>query len=236
MKKLFYILSLLLICQFAKAQVTGRVDTIITPDASNKALVEFKIRWPDGKTHIIGKMLNEKKEGVWRSYTNRSIIETIREYHEGKLNGVSFHFSENGTLDQEENYKNDVLNGERNIYLYGSVIKGQENFVDGKLDGDRRLYYESGKMQEHANFKNGIRDGVTTWYTQDEKPTIEYTYKMGELEGLAKFYNNGILQSEGMYHNGNEEGDWKVYEDDALLKTVTYKEGKVVKEVAAKKK
>ena len=109
MKKLIYTLSLLLFCQFVNAQVTGRVDTIITPDANNKALVEFKIRWPDGRTHIVGKMLNEKKEGVWRSYTNRSIIETIREYHEGKLNGVSFHFSENGTLDQEENYKNDVI-------------------------------------------------------------------------------------------------------------------------------
>ena len=96
-------------------------------------------------------------------------------------------------------------------------------------------YYEHGKLKEKATYKNGIRDGITIWFKQDDKPTIQYTYKNGDLNGPAIFYANGEIQSEGNYVNNNEEGEWRVYEDGKLLKTVLYKNGKVVKETAAKK-
>lgn len=220
----------------AHAQAPGRVDTVITPDASNKDLVEYKIRYPDGKTRSIGNLLNGKKEGIWRTYNNRNIIETIREYHDDKLSGISFRFTESGAVDLEENYKNDMLHGSRSTFLYNGVLKSIENYVNGRLDGELTLFYDGGRMQEKSNFKNGVRDGISTWYNQEEKPTIQYTYKMGVIEGPAKFYTNGILQSEGMFHNDNEEGEWKVYEDGSVLKTITYKAGTIIKETAAKKK
>jgi antitoxin component YwqK of YwqJK toxin-antitoxin module len=56
------------------------------------------------------------------------------------------------------------------------------------------------------------------------------------MDGAAKTFDKGKLQTEGNYKNDSEDGDWKVYEDDELLKTVTYKDGKIIKEIPVGKK
>ena len=53
------------------------------------------------------------------------------------------------------------------------------------------------------------------------------------LNGLARIYTDGKVVSEGNYKNDNEDGEWKVFEDGDILKTIIYKNGVVVKEVAA---
>jgi antitoxin component YwqK of YwqJK toxin-antitoxin module len=68
------------------------------------------------------------------------------------------------------------------------------------------------------------------------KVSVEYNYKDGLLEGPAKEFDPlGNLKREGIYKNNVEEGEWKEYEDSVLVKTIIYKNGKVVKEKSSTK-
>ncbi|HCI57190.1 MAG: toxin-antitoxin system YwqK family antitoxin [Bacteroidetes bacterium] len=219
---------------FAGAQ-TAKQDTVMTPEPDKAGLYDCRVNFPDGRARAVGKMLNGKKEGLWRFYDTKGKIELLEEFEADVRNGLHLHFNENGYIEDEESYRKGILHGLRNVYKYGVTLITSENYNNGKLDGVRFDYYENGKLKEKATYKNGIRDGITIWFKQDDKPTIQYTYKNGDLNGPAIFYANGEIQSEGNYVNNNEEGEWRVYEDGKLLKTVLYKNGKVVKETAAKK-
>ena len=52
---------------------------------------------------------------------------------------------------------------------------------------------------------------------------------------LEKYDNKGNLKREGTFKNSNENGEWKVYEDSLLIKTVIFKDGVTVKEIPVKK-
>jgi antitoxin component YwqK of YwqJK toxin-antitoxin module len=44
------------------------------------------------------------------------------------------------------------------------------------------------------------------------------------------YYNSGQIKNLGLYKFGNKEGDWITYNEDGLLtRTITYKQGVVVK-------
>lgn len=237
MKKILILVFLLVsLKSIAQPVTSGRADTVMAFDPENKNLVEYKIRYADGKVRMIGNIMNGKKTGVWRMYSIRGMLENIIEYDGDEYNGIFIHFNDNGTTEYEQTYRHGKLHGRKTQWLYGSVTKLTEYYNEGLLDGEKMVYYESGKMQEKTYYKNGQREGLTVWYDQDEKPSIEYTYKNGLLNGRAKVYAKGVLQSEGNYVNGDEEGEWKIYEDGSLLKTVTYKNGKIIKESAAKNK
>lgn len=237
MQKIILLLSFIIVTLASYAQpASGRIDSVLTADADDKNLIECRIRYIDGKTKSIGYLLNGKREGMWRNYTQRGVPDSYEEYKADVRNGFTVNFADNGTIENEQTYRNGNLHGLRISYLYGSTLKTKENFRNGVLEGERISNYENGNPQEISFYKNGNREGKTIWYTSDNKPTIEYTYKSGVLEGPAKLYTNGLVTSEGNYKNDNEEGEWKVFEDGEWLKTVVYKNGVVIKELPAKKK
>ena len=235
MKRLLFILFIVAGLSDSQAQTTVKKDTILTADSDNPNLFECRINYPDGRARAIGKLMNGKKSGLWRFYGTKGKLELIEEFDGDVRNGLHVHFNENGNIEDEENYRKGVLHGLRNVYKFGVTLVTSENYNNGQLDGERSDYYETGKIKERAFYKNGLRHGKTIWYKQDETPTVEYTYENGILNGPAIFYAKGQKQSEGLYKNNNEDGEWKVYEDGKLLKTVWYKEGKVIKEMAAKR-
>ena len=237
MHKIIFTSFLFFVSVVAIAQTgSGRIDSVLTPDSENARLVECRIRHIDGKTRSISFLFNGKREGVWRNYSARGIPESYEEYKADVRNGLTVNFAKSGTIENEQLYKNGKLHGTRTAYLYGTVVRSTENFKDGLLDGEKISNYENGNPQEISFYKNGKRHGVTKWFSQDNKPSIEYTYADGVLNGLAKTYTAGKVTSEGNYKNDNEDGEWKIFEDDDLLKTIIYKNGVVIKEIAATKK
>lgn len=239
-KSMFYksliTFSFLAIVNIAYAQpASGRIDTVMTPDQENSKMIECRIRHIDGKTKSIGYLLNGKREGMWRSYNPQGMPMSYEEYKADVRHGFTVNFANNATVENEQTYKDGKLHGTKFSYLYGSIVKTKETYRNGLLDGEKVLNYEDGTPQEISNYKNGQRHGKAIWYLQGNKPSIEYTYDNGVLSGPAKLYSDGVLTHEGVFKNDNEEGEWKVYEDGVLLKTVLYKEGVVIKETAAKK-
>lgn len=218
-------------------QVSGTIDTVITPDPLSPGRSQWTIINPNGSVKAQGFMRDGKKDGAWREYaSSNNVLVKIEEYKDGRKNGASIAFSAIGQVNLNESYLNDTLQGPRLTYSNNGRIKTMEHYVKGVLQGNRRSFYDDSKLQEDANYKNGQRDGVSKWFSAAGKPSIEYTYVNGELSGPAKLYDeNGDLKQEGSFVAGDEDGEWKVYENKVLVKKVYYKKGEVTREVPVKK-
>lgn len=212
---------------------TATYDTTIITDPGNFELVTMEVKTRDGKLLETGRLLNDKKHGVFRTYDEFSNISKIQEFYDGLPDGIYLQFASNGALNSEENYKSGKLSGKKVVYRFGGIKRLIENYYDGKLNGIRTAFYDNGFKQEEANYKAGLRDGITRWYNQSEIVTIEYNYRMGKLNGAAKTnYYSGSTESEGSYENDMETGEWKYFDANGIqIRSVFFEKGKQVKEI-----
>lgn len=189
-------------------------DTTFTPHPGQPGLIYMDVLNRQGMVICSGRLLNGKREGVFRWYNDRNTIVLVKEFHEDIPDGIALEFGDNGAVEVEENYRNGQLEGKRVLYRFGGIKRSVEYFVQGKLDGLKTVYYDNGFKQEEAGFKNGMREGVTKWYNQSEQVTIEYSYRKGVLDGPATTYfpHTGKPETIGQYLNGNEHGEWKKYD------------------------
>lgn len=210
-------------------------DTTFTPDPRQPGLIYMEIMNKNGIVICSGRLLNGKKEGVFRWYNDRNTIVLVKEYHDDIPDGIALEFGDNGAVEVEENYRNGQLEGKRVLYRFGGIKRSVEFFANGKLDGMKTVYYDNGFKQEEAVFKDGQREGVTKWFNQSEQVIIENTYRKGVLEGPAVTYfpHTGKPETIGQYLNGNEHGEWKKYDASGKhIESVFYSNGveeKVVK-------
>lgn len=198
-----------------------KLDTVTYKDPAHPAVTVFKVTDSTGAIIEYGELVNEKKEGLWRTYFDNHIIYTLDEYHNGKKNGYSQMHASDGRLLKEENYADDVLNGPVRHFSRDSKIKSEETYVNGVVVGRHRIYYPDGALQEDGNTNDkGLRDGVNKWYYNNGKLLVEYIYTNGDINGPTKsFYENGKLKAEGMMKDNYESGHWKEYSDSGLIKS-----------------
>ena len=208
-----------------------RYDTVITKDPQYPNKAEMKIYSSTGRLVKTGKVLNGKKEGIWRSYYENGMISRVEEYHEDMLNGLTLSIEATGTVSEEDNIVNGVKTGVSHQYNRNGTIKLEENYSNGVLNGMRRVFGQDGKMQEEGNWKNGKRDSINRWAYPSGKIYVEYTYKAGNISGPARlYYENGNVKAAGNYSEGYEEGAWKEYADTTqkVIAEGNYKAGKKI--------
>ena len=84
---------------------------------------------------------------------------------DGKVDGISIWWYENGQKSSEINYK------------------------DGIYHGSYKTWYENGQKKVESTYKDGERDGLyTNWYENGHKKR-EWTYKDGKTIGRGKYWN-----------------------------------------------
>ena len=105
----------------------------------------------------------------------------IEEYYkDGKLNGLSTWWYENGQKQNEDHYKDGKLNG-LSTWWYENGQKELENhYKDGKLNGLCILWYENGQKELENHYKDGKTNGLSTCW-----------YENGQIEGEG-FFKEGI--------------------------------------------
>ena len=208
-----------------------RYDTVITHDPQYYNKVDMKIYSSSGRLVKTGKILNGKKEGIWRSYYENGMISRVEEYHEDVLNGLTLAVEATGTVSEEDNIVNGLKTGVSHLYNRNGTIKLEENYSNGVLNGIRRVFGQDGKMQEEGYWKNGKRDSINRWAYPSGKIYVEYTYKNGNISGPANlYYENGNVKATGNYSDGYEEGVWKEYSDSTkkVIAEGSYKAGKKI--------
>src|SRR6185295_7317798 len=140
-----------------------RYDTVIIRDPQHLNDVGMKIYSSTGRLVKTGRVLNGKKEGIWRSYYENGMLSRIEEYHQDIINGLVVAVEVNGAVSEEDNIVNGKKDGVSHQYNRNGTIKLEENYSNGVLNGWRRVFGADGKMQEEGFWRNGARDSMNRW-------------------------------------------------------------------------
>ena len=103
-----------------------------------------EIRNPEGGSELtVGHFENGKKDGFWRVYFGDGSLHSKKQYKDGKLNGRSEFYWQQGTS-IIENYKNGKLDGRWEMYNENGILDLRE-FKDDKML-THEIYSAEGKL------------------------------------------------------------------------------------------
>ena len=129
-------------------------------------------------------------------------------YKDGKLNGLSTWWHENGQKKNENHYKDGKLNGLSTWWYENGQKKNENHYKDGKLNGLSTWWYENGQKETENHYKDGKLNGLSIlWYENGQKE-LENHYKDGKLNGLSTcWHENGQIEGEGFFKDGIQVDD-----------------------------
>lgn len=118
-------------------------------------------------------------------------------------------------------FKDSIPDGNYVVYRDASkkilMMKGQ--LISSKKEGVWKYYNKQGVLARELNYKNNKPHGEEKYFnTKNNSVMLLYTYYGGILEGKYFIkYGNGQLWEEGIYKNGVQEGEWKMWDRDGKL-------------------
>ena len=185
----------------------------------------------DDKKHGIAYEYNRKGEIITIiRYRNNEIIvsENINRYNsENNKDGVWKEFYNNGNIKKEKSYLNGKLNGYTKIYNENGKLLDAIKYENGEVDlklNDQELnveikeeYDKNENLVFTGTYKKNIPIGIHRYFNKKGDVIKSITYNIyGKVIGEGK-----------VLINGNNEGDWIVYYDNGKKREIgKYSRGK----------
>jgi antitoxin component YwqK of YwqJK toxin-antitoxin module len=171
---------------------------------------------------------NGLRDGISVQFDRKAKIVTYENYKNGELNGTCVYYgpyNENPT--KETNYANGKLNGITKLFYDNGKIQEESYYKANLKSGPSKWYNKDGKIIASYNYINGLFEGMQTSYYENDSLQSRSDYKNNLLNGDYKeYYRNGKLKESGRYLNGLKEGPWTEYDETGKVTKVTkYKEG-----------
>lgn len=129
---------------------------------------------------------DHQRTGKWEFYNEDGYKVALSTYKNGKLNGTSFTYFDNGAVSDESNYVDDVLHGPWFQYLPNGKRRLDTHYVNGKLDGLYKYWNVDGELSVEGYYRNGVQIG--DWKIYESEATKKFF--------LMKYDNNGHLLNE----------------------------------------
>jgi antitoxin component YwqK of YwqJK toxin-antitoxin module len=171
---------------------------------------------PNGKVAEEGFYMNDKKNGIFKTFNKQGDLLTLEKYRDGEL-----------VVDSEESVILDL----RNTYYPDGKVKSSGGYVEGKKEGTHRVYASTGevisgelyskgeKIGEGIVDQNGGFQGDWKLYYDSGELKAEGKYEDSERTGEWIFYHpNGTVEHKGKYVKGLPQGAWKWYYDNGKLR------------------
>lgn len=107
------------------------------------------------------------------------------------------------------------------IMTFGQVEEINQMDAEGKKHGIwEKKYPESDQVRYRGEFNHGIPTGTFFYYYENGAKSSEITHN-GEGISEAKFFHeNGVIMGEGKYVNQKKHGEWRYYDNQAILSTI----------------
>lgn len=150
----------------------------------NNPEVKVKFYHPNGFLAAEGNYVNQKKEGIWKFFSQKTEGYRICEenYSNDLRNGPSVKYYQDGIIAEKLFYKNDLRHGEWTQYYVTGNLCIKANYEHGKLNGSFEVLYANGKPEYIGTYNNDVRDGPWKIFTEAGELEIEIVYKMGRLD------------------------------------------------------
>jgi len=175
---------------------------------------EFNCPIPAGAKHILTDTgdyweIGDKTVGPHQRWYD--IEKTKKRYFtcrdaEGKIQGLSIGWYEDGTLKSECNYKDGKREGVSKEWYKDGMLKSEYNYKDNKMDGVCRKWHKrSGPLYIECNYKDNKKNGAYKQWHINGTLMIDGNYKDDKREGVFKQWrSDGTLRNECIYENGIE--------------------------------
>ena len=151
-------------------------------------------------------------------------------YKLGKKYGFWIEWNDITSSIEQGNYVDDMREGYWEIYYnYYEKIHKKINLKRGILHGSAKLYHINGKLLYDLNLKNGCIHDIGKFFHANGKLASKGFYKEMKKQKncIKEIYPEGHLTSE----KGQKDGLWEYFnKDGALIRTETWKEGKIIGE------
>ncbi len=129
----------------------------------------------------LGLYYENKKDSLWKYYSDKGILTSDEFYRRGEKNGLSSTYFSNGNASEQTGWVMGVKEGIWKQYFENGTLKTEGVHVNGELEGAIKYYYDNGNISHQGRYKNSLRD--STWVFYDDN---------GEIK-LKKIYDNGKL-------------------------------------------
>ncbi|MCX6285649.1 MAG: hypothetical protein NTY96_00865 [Bacteroidetes bacterium] len=129
----------------------------------------------NGRKIAEGKYMNEKKDSIWRYYSDYD-----------------------GVMLSEESYNSGVKNGVFRTFYSKGTIAELIHYREGKKEGEWVQYFEDGKLKFKGSYAGDEKDGPFTGYYPNGKINLSGAYKAGHKDGAWIIYeeNGDVMRSE----------------------------------------
>jgi antitoxin component YwqK of YwqJK toxin-antitoxin module len=136
--------------------------------------------FPNGKKNAEGRFVNEKREGLWRFFSE---------------------FDE--SLVSEEMYENGKKNGPAKTYFAGKTVAEVITWKDGLKEGSWMQYFDDGTVKLQGNYTNDLKEGPLTVYYPNGQKFNTGQYHTGYPDGKWLSWDlDGKLLSTDIYNQG----------------------------------
>ena len=113
---------------------------------------------------ILKKPDHDPNKNIQESFFTNGNLEYRAEFLNGKLDGTTKVWHEDGHLFSVSEYSNGLPNGKwKKFYASGNLLF-EENYIFGKKDGFERWYYENGNIKSEQHFTDDKEDSnIIRW-------------------------------------------------------------------------
>lgn len=208
MKKLSFILIIILAVNplFSQSFEVYKGDTINYTDFEGKK----QGKWIYFDTNNYGKIIkegiyvNNKKEGIWKSYYKNGNLKASITYKNNRQNGYAKIYYKNRIVSEEGIWKGNRWTGQYKYYHKNGKPAYIWNFDnEGRRTGHQQYFFENGNLRLEGNWEDGKEQGVIKEYYVTGKIKMRSEWKFGKTDGvLREYYENGTVKAEKVFNNG----------------------------------
>ncbi|MEI8006730.1 MAG: toxin-antitoxin system YwqK family antitoxin [Bacteroidota bacterium] len=165
---------------------------------------EFRYYYADGKLKTVSLMSGEGKTARTVSYASNGRKIAEGKYTNEKKDSIWRYFSElDGVLLSEENFITGTRSGVFKTFYPNGNVTEVIHFREGRKDGEWVQYFDDGKLKFKGTYVNDEKEGPFAGYFHNGKISFSGAYKTGHMDGPWTFYEeNGEVMRTDKYSEG----------------------------------
>lgn len=159
-------------------------------------------------------------DGLRYDYFPSGAVQSQVPYFNGRAQGISKIFYENGQVQRVAVLKDDKINGTETTYYPNGSLESTTGFVNGVRNGKSYHWNENGQLAWETLFiENSATDSKLYHYHENGELFIEIEMNNDLPNGIEKIYHeNGFLQAKLPFRNGMvTDGSYPVYDENGEL-------------------
>ena len=186
-KKVFLMIMFFACNVMGEQKQTDDLELRISHTGSKDSPITIKTQYCKGTTLKCGKQIKIAPNGVVIFRAN---------YVNDKYNGLVRSYYLNGKLKESREYIEGKETNTRTLYYENGKIESSQMYVDNKREGEGKKYYENGKIKEQFFYKNDMREGIRQEFDKYEKLIFETMYKQGRKQWVKQYDTKGNVINE----------------------------------------